>query len=453
MNWLCRAHFKNFVGVQMRNMANSFVNHHTKKSFPSSPSLPTGLFSGGVKSNPTYRRKTILHVSFQDPLHMTGGQWVVIWNLVKEQIKLGYKTVWVSLRIQGEKSEQYFLKRRLRVRRIKISDSDAITTPNEGNERKRFRRGREFGDQFVRLIQRHYRAEETYIHLHGFYGEAQRASQLKAMGYNVTSTYHVVLSARLATTKEDEPFLPRLKKLERKSILVNDKIILNAPGTREELRELAPDYAGHIYIIPNGVEDEFFELPKQKPDQKPLISAYGRIAPEKGFELLIDAAKILSERANFLIFGKNDFTERTRAQYYNFLKNKAEGIGCIQWDIRQAGVRGAEKISYVDRSSIGVIPSLYEPFGIVMLEYLSRGRPIITTLTQGAKYILGVQRTGRTPFGFVVDRNPRSVAKATQWLLDHPREARRMGQEGKRLAQHYRWANINEQTLAVYKSI
>ena len=65
---------------------------------------------------------------------MTGGQGVVIWNLCREQIEMGYEPIWISLRIRREPQEEYFLDGRLKVNRISVSDSDRISTPYAGNE-------------------------------------------------------------------------------------------------------------------------------------------------------------------------------------------------------------------------------------------------------------------------------------------------------------------------------
>jgi hypothetical protein len=53
-------------------------------------------------------KKTILHVAFQDPGHMTGGQGVSTLSTCREQLRLGYRADYLSLRLRGEPADQVF---------------------------------------------------------------------------------------------------------------------------------------------------------------------------------------------------------------------------------------------------------------------------------------------------------------------------------------------------------
>src|SRR5208282_6625368 len=98
--------------------------------------------------------------------------------------------------------------------------------------------------------------------------------------------------------------------------------------------------------------------------------AYGRISPEKGFEYLIWAMQLLNRRrqrrglnpARLLIFGKLYPNEPGRKAYADRLRQLAGDDPLITLEFDPEGYAGAERLRRLDQSTVGVVPSLYEPF-------------------------------------------------------------------------------------------
>lgn len=141
-----------------------------------------------------------------------------------------------------------------------------------------------------------------------------------------------------------------------------------------------------IWVIPNGVDSKGFDFEfnplefrrNYALDDEKIIFFIGRHVFEKGIQLLIDAApRILSEysKAKFVIAGAGPMTEELKYKVKQMgLENKILFSGYMNNEIKSKLYRVA---------NIAVFPSLYEPFGIVALEAMAAGCPIVVSDTGG----------------------------------------------------------------------
>lgn len=409
---------------------------------------------------------------------MTGGQGVCIAQMYGEQLRQGYRVGHISLRLAGEPdSQQYGTPGgSVRVQRISVSDSNSILSPYQGSEKNQYGRRREFCAKAVELLRSQADPADTAIHLHGFYYIPLMAAMLPE--FRTVSTYHVLLSARMrATGSVGDEMLSTIRRLEVLSFLANSRIHAISPGMKEEILSLASDLTDsrfrrsvldladangwrvpaigdgvgiaaelgpRIHVVPNGVSEEFF-APGTAPTVPQRVVAWGRVSSEKGFEHLIRAAAHLSDW-DFHILGTMGDTERDRSLYREMLVSEASRRDNARLDFRPSGVRGKELLRRVDSAEVVVVPSVYEPFGLVITEALARGKPVITTTTAGGRYIMGRNAPGRLPHGYLVDSDPEELSKAIegairdyQSLRDHVKEA--MREAARTRAAMFRWGN------------
>jgi glycosyltransferase involved in cell wall biosynthesis len=114
-----------------------------------------------------------------------------------------------------------------------------------------------------------------------------------------------------------------------------------------------------------------------------------------------------------------------------------------------------ERILHYAASDLCVFPSVYEPFGIVSLEAMSMGKPIVV----GAKGVVGfreqVMPAGPVQNGVHVDGgNPVDIAWGLKEVLKDPQRAKIWGENGrKRVIEYFTWRKTAEQTLDIYKSL
>ncbi|MEW6229799.1 MAG: glycosyltransferase family 4 protein, partial [Bacillota bacterium] len=152
-----------------------------------------------------------------------------------------------------------------------------------------------------------------------------------------------------------------------------------------------------IDVIPNGVEampaldDEFVQrtrLRYARPEDH-LVFYVGRLVYEKGVHVLLDAVpRVLADvpQTRFVIAGDG--------YYVGVLREKAGNMGLGQVVSFAGHVSDRERDALYAAADVVVFPSLYEPFGIVALEGMARGTPVVASDTGGLAEVIQHERTG-----------------------------------------------------------
>ena len=199
-----------------------------------------------------------------------------------------------------------------------------------------------------------------------------------------------------------------------------------------------------VNLVPNGIDIGQWLSPSTAPQDRSeqLIVAWGRIQYEKGFQVLTRAIGHLRHRypgIRCVIAGRGSYLAELQTQI------DMEGVGDL---VQLAGfVPDDELKSLLQRTSCVVIPSLYEPFGIVALEGMAAGAPTIVARTGGLAEI--VEGTGA---GVLFEPgNHVALANCIAEVLNHPDVADGMRTKAASLlAGRYTWDAIAATTLGVY---
>ena len=206
--------------------------------------------------------------------------------------------------------------------------------------------------------------------------------------------------------------------------------------------ELPPE---KIHLVPNGVEAALWEHSSESPApaRELLVLAWGRVQYEKGFQVLARAVSLLRHRVpgmRCVIAGRGSYLPELQTQI------DIEGVGDL---VQLAGfVSDAELRDLVQCAGVVVIPSLYEPFGIVALEGMAAGAPIVVARTGGLAEIVG-----GTDAGLLFEPgNHVDLADRIEEVLLSPAMADGMRvQAATLLAERYTWDAIAATTVAVYR--
>lgn len=108
-------------------------------------------------------------------------------------------------------------------------------------------------------------------------------------------------------------------------------------------------------------------------------------------------------------------------------------------------------------ADVGVVPSLFEPFGYVPVEMMMHGLPIVATATSGLNEVVDESCGRKVPLSVSTDEvtiDTDLLAEQIVYLLRHPEEARRLGQNGRRrYLSEYTSERFGQRMLAFYESL
>ncbi len=186
------------------------------------------------------------------------------------------------------------------------------------------------------------------------------------------------------------------------------------------------------------------KMERSPPLFPPTLLTFGRLSWEKGFDTVIDALALLKKRgsdAKLVIGGGGSEKER--------LEKQASDLG-IRDAVQFTGVLNGEEMEVrFNEASIVIVPSIHESFGLVVLEAMQRGRPVIASRVEG---IPEVVIEGETAL-LVPPQDPESLSCAIETLLNDRERAQKMGLKGKERATHFTLEQNVDQYEALYKEL
>jgi 1,4-alpha-glucan branching enzyme len=166
---------------------------------------------------------------------------------------------------------------------------------------------------------------------------------------------------------------------------------------------------------------------------------------EKGFHRLIEAVpRILSEfpDAHFVIAG--------RGPEAPYLEQQAKSLGVADHVSFPGFISDGERCCLYQAAACAVVPSLYEPFGIVALEAMAAGCPVVVAEVGGLREVVHHDRTGVT----VYPNDTYSLAWGVLHTLRNPALAAARAEEARQMiCREYNWDAIAARTVAVYQRI
>jgi glycogen(starch) synthase len=215
------------------------------------------------------------------------------------------------------------------------------------------------------------------------------------------------------------------------------------------LLELAP---GKVDVIPNGVHDHAWQAqPRAVAAARsrfagagPLIGFAGRLVYEKGAQHLVGAVPRLREEhpgLRVVIAGEGPYRSELQEEARRLKLQRAVSFTGFMTERELPAIFAATDAT--------VVPSLYEPFGMVALEAAAAGAPLAVAATGGLAEIVQPGVTGVT----FPHSDPDALASAVGTLLADEVFARRVAREAKSMVSaRYSWATIADRTAGGYRA-
>jgi starch synthase len=259
--------------------------------------------------------------------------------------------------------------------------------------------------------------------------------------------------------------------IEKTAFEAADAVIAVSAGMRADILRCYPDIdPARVHVVHNGIDlerwtrvqdDAVLERFGIDPSARSVVFV-GRITRQKGLPYLLAAARELDPDVQLILCAGAPDTPEIMAEVQagvKLLQSEREGVIWIDEMLPQH-----ELAAVLSAGTVFVCPSIYEPLGIVNLEAMACGLPVVGTATGGIPEVVADGLTGRLvpirqsddgtgtplePERFIAD-----LAAALSEVLADPETARLMGEAGRLRAEaEFSWASIAERTRAVYESL
>ena len=283
-------------------------------------------------------------------------------------------------------------------------------------------------------------------------------------GVPIVHMFHTLgeMKNRIARTEAEREGEYRING-EKQVLSRADRIVVATLAELTQLRFLYKAEQSKMVIIPPGVDVcHFYPIPADEaktyiglsPDAR-MILFVGRIEPLKGVDTLLQAMACLqlkdsSQLVHLAIIGGDPSAspEQMTAEMAR-LQKMCDDLWLDQ-SVVFLGMRDQDKLPYYySAAEVVVMPSHYESFGMVALEAMACGTPVIASEVGGLAYLV---RDGETGFTIPAEE-PETLCEKLSWLLNDKALHDKMSGQAAEYAQDYAWEKIATQIAEVYKDL
>jgi D-inositol-3-phosphate glycosyltransferase len=327
----------------------------------------------------------------------------------------------------------------------------------------------DYTDEFAEGILAFSKKKEiTYDLIHSHYWMSGKAGAILKVEWDVPmlQMFHTLglMKQQIAQSDEEREGDYRIRG-EREVMNVANRIIAATQAERNQLETLYGVEPQKMTIIPPGVDTHhFYPIPQDEakeaigiPTSDRMALFVGRIEPLKGVDTLIKAMSIVRKTCKtfrcphylVIIGGDPEEDPEEMSAEMSRLQELCQALGLSEM-ILFLGKRGQMTLPYYYAAAeVVVMPSRYESFGMVALEAMACGTPVIASRVGGLAHLI---RDGET--GYVVpSQDPEALAEKLRLVfVDHELRTR-LGAQAARYAHDFCWESISSQIVDVYEEM
>jgi glycogen(starch) synthase len=229
-----------------------------------------------------------------------------------------------------------------------------------------------------------------------------------------------------------------------------DAVIACSAYMREHIVDIYALDENSVTVIPNGIDPEDLRPMENldamrasfaAPDEK-LVLLVGRLVYEKGFQVALEALPSLIESV-----GKVRFIVAGSGTHEQELKQQAEELGLMEHGTFVGWIGDDVLHSLYRIADLTVVPSIYEPFGLVALEAMASGCPCLVADTGGLREVVPSENVGLR----FRSRDPESLAQMAEKVLTDELLRDRLIVEASDHVLTFDWVDVAQQTLGLYE--
>ncbi len=258
--------------------------------------------------------------------------------------------------------------------------------------------------------------------------------------------------------------------LERTALEMADAVIAVSEETKKDVNRLFNIAPERMHVIYNGIDLEEYRPVQTKGvlqrfginPEIPYILFVGRIARQKGIIHLVNAIKHLAPDFQVVLCAGAPDTPEIAEEMKSAVAAAQEKRDGVIWVEEMVDI--PTKVELYSNAAVFVCPSIYEPFGIINLEAMACGTPVVASSVGGIKEVVVDGETGyqvpldqmqESPFEPVdPERFSRELAARINDLMADPARRKAFGEAGRRRVEEiFGWPAIARQTAKLYESL
>lgn len=320
----------------------------------------------------------------------------------------------------------------------------------------------EYMPEFVEAFQK-YQAKYHYPLIHTNYWMSAWVGLEVQKTHNVqlVHTYHSLGYVKYQAVEPPAIAQTRLQ-VEKEILEKAHRIVATSPQEEMDLRSLVSPL-GQIDIIPCGTDlNKFHTLPRAEARTKlgfkptdEVVLYVGRFDQRKGIETLVRACALIKQNAGnesnlcLVIVGGSD-AEKTDGQERQRIEQLVHELGLTE-NTTFVGRVGHDRLPlYYTSADVCVIPSHYEPFGLVAIEAMACGTPVVASEVGGLKFTVVPEETGL----LVPPQDTGAFAGAIARILGDEVWARKLRKRAsERVQQNFSWTGVAAQLSDLYRRL
>ena len=282
------------------------------------------------------------------------------------------------------------------------------------------------------------------VHAQGSFAPYSTAAALVRNKYPTLLTMHGILAKELKFHKGiNFIFILFIHKPNEKYVVSK---ISNIIAVSLHVKNVISDMTqSQIYVIQNGIDfEDIHNVQPHKSIEYPSILFVGGLSKVKGIDTLLNAVPIIRKKIlNLCLYIAGSGPEENKLKELVKELNIEENVNFLGY------VSEIEKYSYYKSADVCVFPSIYEPFGIVLLEAMACGKPVVASNVGGIPFVVEEGKTGL----LFESGNVEDLADKIMTILKNEELREKMGEAGRERAKEFTWDKIAERTVEVYKEI
>jgi len=300
----------------------------------------------------------------------------------------------------------------------------------------------------------------SYRLLHTHYWLSGWAGMKLASRWEIPQV-HVSHSLGLVKARHSRSQVPEIRIKQEKRVLHKaDMVVATSPQEKEVLCSKYGVPTGKVSVIPCGIDPARFAPRDQEKDRQSLgwdkrekiILFVGRPEPAKGLEILVRSLAYLKEalkgeKITLMVIGGTQTGIAQKPFYLDYLQNLAGVAGQVHF----LGPVPHENLPlYYGAAEVCAVPSFYESFGLVAVEAMACGCPVVASAVGGLQYTVRNGLTGLT----VSPGEPQELARALQRILTDTTLRLTLSRQAARwVAHHFTWPQIARRISNLYQEL